>query len=314
MEKYEGDIVEIIYYNEENGYTVAVLETHNDYLTIVGNMPDLKEEEHLIVEGTWTVNAKFGKQFSVKSYSFVLPQKKDDILRYLASGIVKGVGEATAKRLVETFGEDTFQVLQYQPHRIMEIEGIGEKKSEMIVKSFLEHQESRELMIFLQKYGIRPNTAMKIYKRFGNTASKLMRENPYVLCGEKIGIGFRTADEIAQKMGVERHSPYRVSAALLFVLGEASSNGHTYLPKDIWILRARELIGVEIQEIESIYRNLIFEGKIKTEITNQGEKVYSAPNYISEVEVAHQVYALQRVVSLNRELCKNTFLLYQSAS
>lgn len=293
MEKYEGDVVDVIYYNEENGYAVAVLETNQDYMTIVGILFDIKEEEHLIVEGDWTTNAKFGKQFNVKQHTFVLPQKKDDILRYLASGIIKGVGESMAKRIVDAFGDDTFYILQMAPHRLTEIEGIGEKKSETILASFQEQQESREVMIFLQKYGIRPHMAGKIYKRFGKKSEALIRENPYMLCSEKIGIGFKTADEIAAKMGIEKASPYRIGAALLYVLGEASLNGHVYLPREEWVQKTQRLIGIDLRSIDTIYKNLMFEGKIKSEHKEGVECVYTMANYVSESEVAALIFTLQ---------------------
>lgn len=293
MEQYEGDIVDVIYYNEENGYTVAVLETQNDYITLVGTIPNIKEEEHMVVEGDWTFNPKFGKQFTVASHTFVLPEKVDDILRYLSSGIIKGVGEATAKRIVDEFKEETFVILQYHPEKIQEIDGIGKKRGETIAQSFQEHQASREVMIFLQKYGIRPNMGVKIYKRFGAKTANLLKENPYMLCSERIGIGFKRADDIAFKMGIEKHAPYRISAALLYTLGNASSNGNTYLPKEMWIEQTEGILGIPIGEIEDIIRDLLFNGQIKSEIEEGIEKIYSSSNYIAEVEAAHHIFELQ---------------------
>jgi len=231
MEKYTGMIDEIIYYNEENGYTVGLLETEDDLITFTGSFSNPTQGETMSIEGTWSHHKRYGKQFNVERFEMILPDSLKGIENYLSSGLIKGIGKSTAKKLVEYFGEKTLDIMQYQPERISEVEGIGEKKSLMITDSFKEHIEIKEIMIYLQKYGISPAYGIKIYKKYGTETKDILQDNPYRLAEDVYGIGFKLADKIAGNMGISSSSEFRIEAGIRHVIIESAQEGHCYVTK-----------------------------------------------------------------------------------
>ena len=228
METLKGTIVETIFRNDENGYTVALMETENDVVTVTGNFGTDIINETLEVYGNKVKHPKYGEQFQVEIYNTVLPSGLEQIEGYLSSGLIKGIGKHTAKKIVEAFKEDTFEVIQKYPEKLVEIEGIGEKKAEMISKSFSEQADIKEIMMFLQSHEISPAYSVKIFRQYGKNTIPAITENPYRLSEDIYGIGFRLADKIASSLGVEKASSYRISSGVKYVLMEYASRGHTY--------------------------------------------------------------------------------------
>ena len=234
MDEVIGIIEEVVFRNEDNGFTVMEIrsEAEGTTVTVVGNLPFAVEGERVKVTGQWTVHPDYGEQLKVETYETASPTSREGLERYLASGLIKGVGPSTAKSLVDHFGMDTLDIIQFNPERLTEIPGIGEKKAEAIAASFYEQKEVREVMLFLQTYGISTGFAVKIYNIYGDQTISIIKENPYRLAQDIVGIGFKTADRIARNMGVLFDSPYRVMAGTRYVLARAANNGHTYLPRE----------------------------------------------------------------------------------
>ncbi|HCX03443.1 MAG TPA: ATP-dependent RecD-like DNA helicase [Clostridiales bacterium] len=292
MEKISGTVEEIIYNNENNGYTVGIIETSDDVVTFTGLFSSITLGEHVKVEGDWMDHPRYGKQFQVKSYEIIMPDSIEGIKKYLASGLIKGVGDATASKIVEEFGEDTFNILQYHPEEIMKVEGIGEKKAEKIVDSFREQLEIKEIMLYLQKYNISPSYGIKIYKEYGNETIEKVKENPYRLTSDIYGIGFKLADKIAESMGIDRKSEYRISAGVRYSLMESASDGHTYLPKDVVIKRAGKALNIDKKYIEAVISNMALRGEIHMETIDEEECVYYIPYYYAEAGTANKLVTL----------------------
>lgn len=290
----EGIVEDIKYRNELNTYTVAVLSTSDGEITIVGYIPVINVGETLKVEGEWVYHPSYGEQIKVSSVSIVLPSTVSGIEKYLSSGLIPNIGPKTAKKIVEKFGLDTFDIMQYNPERLKEIEGIGEKKFKTIVKAFREQGEIREIMVFLQQYGISPNYGIKIYKEYGKETINIISENPYKLSEDITGIGFKTADKIAQNLGISKRSPYRIQGGIRYTLNSYGSNGHTYVPKDELIKVAKKLLEVEEALIEDGIRELAVKGAIHT-INYQNEiRIYYRPFHIAENNVSKKIVELSQ--------------------
>src|SRR6056297_831432 len=292
METIAGTVEEIIYNNTSNGYTVGIIETSEDVITFTGLFSSISLGEQIEVEGKWNEHPRYGKQFEVQKYKIVMPDSIDGIKKYLASGLIKGVGDATAAKIVEEFGEDTFNILQYNPEEIMKIEGIGEKKAEKIVDSFKEQLEIKEIMLYLQKYNISPSYGIKIYKEYGSETIEKVKENPYRLTSDVYGIGLKLADKIAENMGIDKKSEYRISAGVRYSLLESASDGHTYLPKDIVIKRAGKTLDIDKKYVEAVISNMALRGEIHMENIDARDCVYYIPYYYSEAGTANKLVTL----------------------
>ncbi len=297
-----GNVEEVIFHNEENGYTVAILETPDEIITIVGNIPLIREGERLKVGGKTVVHPTYGEQLKIETYELITPTTLSGIEKYLASGLIPGIGPKTAEKIVEKFGIDSLDVLQYAPERLKEIEGIGNKKLEKIVESFREQREMKEVMVFLQQYDITPALGVKIYKKYGSETIKKLRQNPYRLSEDIIGVGFKLADNIARSMGVDRLSDYRINAGIKFTLKEISREGHTYLPKDELILRATRLLGSDKELIEQSVMNLALKGQIQLENIGDHTAAYSMTNYYAETNVSKRIIQLSKGEKKDLEL------------
>lgn len=288
----QGTIEEIIYKNESNGYTVAILETEDDVVTIVGYIPIINLGETLKVQGNWMYHSNYGQQFKVDTYQAVVPASLNGIEKYLSSGLIPGIGPKTAKKIVEKFGLDSIDILQYNPDRLKEVEGIGKKKAEKIAEAFAEQRELRDVMIFLQEYGISPTYGVRIYKKYGNETISKIKENPYRISEDIFGIGFKMADKIARSMGVDLRSNYRVFAGIKFTLMEFSSEGHTYVPKEELVDKAQSLLEVERELVEDGITALALKQEIQLENVDNEIRVYYMPFYYAEANVSKKIIEL----------------------
>ena len=291
----EGSVEKIIYQNEENGYTVCEIFTPSDEIfTLVGNMPYLSEGETVSALGSWVNHATFGKQFKVEFYEKQLPATETAILKYLASGAVRGIGKVTARRIVSQFGADSFEVIEHNPQWLSEIPGISPKKAEQISASFAAQFGMRNVMMFCREY-FGPTTAVRIYKKWGNGAVERIKQNPYILCGEIYGVGFETADAIAKDLGMKKNAPERIAMGLKYVLmHNAASNGHSFLPLDKLCAVAKRLLSCEMNEIEDEAAALETRGEIVC-VRHEGMKcAYARDYYEAEKYTAEKLCALDR--------------------
>ena len=262
QESVKGIIEHIIFRNEENGYTVLSLRSKGKELTLVGFFQSVNEGESIEAFGRFTSHVSYGEQFKVESYEIREPEGKEAVERYLGSGAIKGIGKALAARIVRKFGEDTLRILEEEPERLAEIKGISMKKARDIARQADAQRSQRAAMLFLQQYGVTLALGVKIYTKYGEDMYNILRENPYRLAEDIDGVGFKTADAIAAKIGIAADSEYRIRCGILYVLGLASGEGSVYLPE--WDLTAKtaDLLGVSDDDVERQIMSLAIERKI----------------------------------------------------
>ena len=294
MERIEGMVSDIVFKNEENGYTIAHLANSENEVVIVGCMPTLSVGESIEVEGKWINHKLYGTQFEVSKFMPVTPTSLEGIYVYLSSGMIHGIGDKMAKRIIDKFGVNTLDVIQIMPERLKEVEGIGSKKIDQIVKSYEENRELRGIIMELSPYGITPNYCMKIYKKYKNKAIETINKNPYKLAEDIRGIGFKIADSIAGNIGIEKDSKDRVSQGILYTLNQSLANGHTYLPKNVLIQEAVKLLEVKASIVEECVMGLAYDQKVHIEKMNGQELIYLIPYYLSENGVCKQIIKLSQ--------------------
>ena len=294
MVEITGVIEEIVFRNEENGFTVMEIRNDEDrgLVTAVGSLPFANQGEKVRIVGEWTMHPDYGQQIKIYNMESVVPATLDGLEKYLSSGLIKGVGPATAKKLIEHFGMDVLSIIEFRPDRLTEVDGIGPARAEMIAASYAQHRELREVMIFLQSHGITTAYAVKIYKIYGNHAIALIKENPYRLADEVEGIGFKMADRVSRNIGVAFDSPYRIASGVKYVLSHAAADGHTYLPKDILVERASELLGVDRSLVENAIVSLAVHQAVFAEEIEDHTAVYLAAFYYAEVGVCRRLLEL----------------------
>ncbi len=292
MEKIKGYVEHIVYRNEENGYTVFQLNNDDGDLTCVGKFHYIEEGELLELTGEYTVHKIYGTQLQVETSQVCAPEDLVSIERYLGSGAIKGLGAALAGRIVKRFKEDTFRIIEEEPERLAEIKGISDRKAREIAVQVEEKKEMREAMIYLQKYGISTTLAAKIYQHYGQKVYRVIEENPYQMADHVPGVGFRTADEIASKVGIHADSDYRIRSGIFYTLLQSVSEGHVYLMQDILLYRAGQLLEVEIVHIEKYLVDLAIERKIVLKESENGVRVYSSHYYYMELNVAKMLHDL----------------------
>jgi exodeoxyribonuclease V alpha subunit len=241
-----GTIERITYHNEENGYSVVQLlpDGQSTTVTVVGNMLGINVGESVALGGAWVAHAQYGRQFKAETVQTVLPATVAGIERYLGSGLIKGIGPVTAKRIVRKFGAETLTVIEQEPERLLEVLGVGRKRVDMIAKAWAEQQKIKEVMLFLQSHNVSTGLAVRIFKRYGDDAVEVVRSDPYRLAREVYGIGFLTADKIARELGIAVDAPERVAAGVAYALSQAADDGNSYLPEKELTKRAAELLGV----------------------------------------------------------------------
>ncbi len=287
MEKLAGYVEHIIYRNADNGYTVLNLVSGEEEITCVGVFSAIAEGENIEAEGEYTEHPTYGTQFKVDSFEEKAPEDEEAIERYLGSGAIRGVGLALAARIVRRFKDDTFRIIEEEPERLAEIKGISERKAMEIADQVNQKRDLRQAMIFLQQYGITMNLAVKVYQQYGQEVYGIIKENPYRLADDIEGVGFRTADEIATRVGIRMDSDFRIRSGILYVLLQASAEGHTYLPQEELTKRAVQLLDVDTEQIEKQYMDLAIERKIV--LKQQGEEptqIYAASFYYMEANTA----------------------------
>lgn len=286
MESLAGYVEHIIYRNADNGYTVLNLVSGEDEITCVGIFSAIAEGENIEAQGEYTEHPTYGQQFKVTSFEEKAPEDEEAIERYLGSGAIKGIGLAMAARIVRRFKEDTFRIIEEEPERLAEIKGISNRKAMEIASQVNEKRNLRQAMIFLQQYGITMNLAVKVYQAYGQDVYGIIRENPYRLADDIDGVGFRTADEIAARVGIRMDSDFRVRSGILYTLLQASGEGHTYLPETELTPRASKLLNVTAEQVEKQYMDLAIERKIILKQMEDQTQIYAASFYYMEANTA----------------------------
>ena len=289
MEKLEGYIDHIIFRNSDNGYTVLVLSTSGEEITCVGTLSYVGEGEKVELQGQYISHPSYGEQFKIESYTVKAPEDEESVERYLGSGAIKGVGAALAARIVRHFAGDTIRIIEEEPERLAEIKGISERMAREIAAQVYEKRDMRKAMIFLQQFGITTALAVKIYQQYGPELYKVIQENPYRLAEDLSGVGFRIADEIAMRAGVQADSEYRVKCAVFYVLGQAGAEGNVFLPKERLMEKAEQLLGVALSDIDHYLTDLAVERKIVIKQEEDQTRVYSASAYFVEMSTARML-------------------------
>lgn len=291
-ETINGFVEKVVYRNTENGYTVVNISVEGDDVVCTGYFSDITEGDQIIAEGSFVEHKQYGIQFTVASYEIKEPETSVAMEKYLGSGIIKGVGPALSAKIVKKFGDETFNIIEREPERLAEIKGITEKKAIEIGSQFEEKKEFRNAMIFLNQYGVSNALAMKIYKEYGIKVMKIVRENPYRLADDIAGVGFKTADEIALRMGFSPESSMRMKAGISFALSMAASNGHTYLLYEDLYEESKRLLGISEAEFESDIYELTIERKIVLKEVKGERRVYNNNLYYMELTVARKLLDL----------------------
>jgi exodeoxyribonuclease V alpha subunit len=290
----EGTVEDIIYTNEANGYTVCDIRCGSDSLTAVGYMPFISMGETIKASGKWVSHPDYGEQFKVELYEKVMPKTVEAIEKYLSSGIVKGVGPATAAKITAKFGAATLDIIMANPLRLSEIKGISLDKASAIGQALNEQKGLRNVVMFLQEYGVTPSVCIKIYKAYAENAVSTIKENPYRLCEDVFGIGFKTADRIAMKLGIDPASRFRIKSGIKYLLSHAASNGHTYLQEDVLRENAANLLDTETFDIEDALISLIFDKAIVTEKCEDSNHIYLASFHSAEQSVCKRLLELSQ--------------------
>ena len=292
MEKIKGYVEHIVYRNEDNGYTVFQLNNDDGDLTCVGKFHYIEEGELLELTGEYTVHKLYGTQLKVESSQVCAPEDLVSIERYLGSGAIKGVGAALAGRIVKKFKEDTFRIIEEEPERLAEIKGISERKAREIAVQVEEKKDLRQAMIYLQKYGISTTLAAKIYQHYGQNVYRIIEENPYQMADHVPGVGFKTADEIAAKVGIHMDSDYRIRSGIFYTLLQSVSEGHIYLRQEVLLYRTGQLLDIQIAHIEKYLMDLAMEKKVVLKNDESGTRVYASRYYYMELNVARMLHDL----------------------
>lgn len=302
-EKIKGIVTEIVYYNSVNGYAVCDIDTDEDPVTAVGYMPYIAGGEKVTLTGQWTFHQDYGPQFKVEFFEKDMPSEVNDILKYLASGSIKGVRMITAQKIVDMFGEDTLKILETKPDELAKIQGISKKKALEIGEEYIKQQGVRNIVMYLQKFGITPASAVKVYKRYGSEAVEIVKDNPYVLSETVYNIGFKTVDKIALEMGVQPNAVIRIEAAIKHILNNATMSGHTYLPKNFLLEEVCRFLNISSEEAENTLVKMIFESKLKNEIDdNNTQNIYLPKLYEAEFYVATKIKKISKNKTDNNDI------------
>ncbi len=300
-----GYVEKIIYRREDNFYTVMEMNGSFGDMVAVGYFPAIAEGEFIEAEGELKVHASYGEQFVVTSHEIKVPTDKLAIEKYLASGAIKGLGATLAARIVKRFGDDTFRIIEEEPERLAEIKGISARMAGDIANQVAVKQDLRQAMMFLQEYGISQNLGAKIYNQYGRELYRVIKTNPYRLADDISGVGFKIADEIAAKVGIKSDSDFRIKSGIFYTLLKATSNGHTYLPKEELLSNTEELLGVELESIEKHIMDLILDKKLVVKKKDDVEMVYASVYYFMELNAARMLYDLDMKCEVNDTVLDN---------
>lgn len=304
MEVLNGFVENIVFKSEDTGYVVCRIRTDKDLVSAVGTVPFIKEGQNVKLTGYWTVHKQFGNQFNIQDYEEVLPNSLDGIEKYLSAGIIHGIGPVTAKKIIQRFGEDTLDIMENHIERLMEIEGVGEKKFQIIYESYIEQQGLKDIVLYFGKHGVTNNQCIKIYKKFGPNAKQIVSNNPYILSEEISGIGFRTADRIAMSIGVEKASEFRIQSAIKYVMNQFCSSGNTYMPKNNIIEECEKILLISKDLIKKNIYDMSAQQKIILEKVNDIEVGFLLQYYYCELGVTSKIITLglQQIPTINSDV------------
>ena len=321
MERLRCAVERITYQNEQNGYTVIKCSAkgYQDLITVVGTMPEVHVGAVLTLTGSWKMDAKYGRQFAAETFEETLPATVYGIEKYLGSGLIKGIGPKFAGRIVRQFGSETLNVIEDTPDELLKVPGIGRVRVEKIKKSWEEQKEIKNIMLFLQGHNVSTSHATKIYKTYGNESIAVVQENPYRLADDIWGIGFKTADTIAEKLGFDHNKPVRLRSGLLYTLNRLSEDGHCYSLRDQLLRTGSELLEVGEDLLAETLKEMIRAEDVIVEPLADGENaIYLPPFYFAEVGTARrlkQIAASPRMVEVHRHgleerISRHTGLFY----
>lgn len=300
MEQVKGYIDHIIYQNKENGYAVLSFVAENEELVCVGSFKNVEAGETLEIQGNYVEHPVYGFQLKAESFRVTPPDDMVSMERYLSSGAIKGIGEALARRIIRTFKEETFRIMEEEPERLAEVKGISERKAREIANQMIEKKDMREAFVFLQQYGISNTLAVKIYNKYGMNLYGIMKENPYRLAEDISGVGFKIADDIASKIGIHTDSDYRIRSGIMYALLQGSGEGHTYLPANLLSERAAMLLGLHREAVESQIDNLAMDRKLVIKLKGEEKCVYASSYYYAELKCARMLHDLN--ISMEEDL------------
>ncbi len=290
----EGTIEDVVYTNPENGYSVIDISCDKALVTAVGIMPSCSAGEKIKLRGQWTKHPTFGKQFKASACERSMPKSAGDMLRYLSSGTIKGIGPATAAKIVEHFGESTFEIIENEPLRLAEIKGITKEKAEDIGERFRSQFAVREVMIGLERFGLNSTECLNVYKAFGVSAVERVSENPYILCTDKVGMRFERVDEIAASFPHEVKDVLRRRAGILHILRHNLRNGHTCLPRGKIFIPAEDLLGMQREETNEIIDDLITDKELVEEFIEEKSFLFLPYEYMDEKSIADRIRIMLR--------------------
>jgi len=285
----KGLIDEIIYHNEINGYTVCTIETDDELITAVGYLPFINAGDNVVLQGEYTKHAEYGEQFKIESFEKTMPQDTKSLEKYLASGIIKGVGEVTAYRIIERFGDDTINILKFEPDKLAQVKGISHKKAIEISESFNREWELWQIVKFLENYGVGANHAKKVYKELGADAIEKIEKNPYILLDILYGVNFKEIDKIGIKLGIDFTNETRVQSGIKYAISIANLNGHTCVLKQNLIEFTKNLLSISEEIIEDNLINLKAKSEIVIHKLQENEWIYLEPFYKAEENIANKI-------------------------
>ncbi|HUM56632.1 MAG TPA: helix-hairpin-helix domain-containing protein, partial [Bacillota bacterium] len=295
MTEKKAEIKEIIFHNKENAYTIAYVESEEESFTALGILPGCKKGGTFILRGDFKIHPKYGEQFVFTQSREVLPSSAEGIEGFLASGILKGIGPKAAKAIASKFGEDTFRIIEEEAERLTEVPGIGKKRAGSIAEAFKTHKEFAEMTLYFQQFGISAEYAMKLYRVYGKDTIEAVKENPYRLTEDVFGIGFKKADLIAEKMGVDKDDEFRIKSGIKFVLMHFASSGSTFVPQKELCEKAGELMDIESFLINDVLAAMAFEDEIRIEKIEDRNAVFLMPYFMAEQNVCKRLLNLEKV-------------------
>jgi len=297
MIQMEGTVEEIIYENSENGYTVCDISSGGQLITLTGYMPNLTEGESILVHGEWVTHVEYGDQFKVEYYERRMPSTETEIEKYLASGLLPGIGKATARKIVELFGADALDIIEHEPDRLLVIPGLSKKKVDAIYKKYVELIGVREVVIFFQRYGISPSAAVKAFKLFGVSTVQLATENPYILADRVDGITFQTADKMAEEIGIDKNSFERVSSGIRYLMQQIGYlSGHTFLPRSTVVGQAAQFLEIEKLVAEEAVSRMLLDKELILNNMGEYDALYLKLFYDAEKNVAERILEMSQLV------------------
>ncbi|AWK50684.1 ATP-dependent RecD-like DNA helicase [Clostridium beijerinckii] len=304
MEVLNGFVENIVFKSEDTGYVVCKIRNGKELVSAVGTVPFMKEGQNVKLTGYWTVHKQFGNQFNIQEYEELLPNSLDGIEKYLSAGIIHGIGPVTAKKIIEKFGAETLDIMENSIERLTEIEGIGEKKFQIIYESYIEQQGLKDIILYFHKHGMTNNQCVKIYKKFGPNARQIVSDNPYILCDEISGIGFKTADRIAMSIGIENNSEFRIQSAIKYVMNQFCAAGNTFMPKNNIIEECEKNLLISKELIEKNIYDMAAQQKIIIEKINDVEIGFLLQYYYCELGVTSKIITLglQQIQTINSDV------------